>query len=72
MGETARQTEAFNASTAMVTCLVNGDPQEARRIAYSHDLVHEDMLLILAGALAAGHTPATWQQATLNAYLQDE
>jgi len=71
MDETARQQEAFDASTAMVTCLVNGDRAEARRIAFSNDLLHEDMLLILAGGLAAGHTPETWQQATLNAYLQD-
>lgn len=71
MDGTARQQEAFDASTAMVTCLVNGDHQAARCIALSNDVLYAEMLLILAGALAAGHTPETWQQATLNAYLQD-
>lgn len=71
MTESTQQREAFDASTAMVTCLVNGDHAEARRIAYSNDILYADMLLILAGALAAGHTSETWQRATLNAYLQD-
>jgi hypothetical protein len=66
-----RQEVAFRAATAMVTCMLNGDPEEARRIAYSEDVLHEDMLLILAGALAAGHTPKTWQQAILAAHQQD-
>lgn len=68
---TDRQDEAFNASAAMVTCVLNGDQAEARRIAYSNDVLHEDMLLILAGALAAGHTHETWQQAILAAHQED-
>lgn len=67
---TDRQDEAFNASAAMVTCILNGDQAEARNIAYSNDMLHEDMLLILAGALAAGHTQETWQQAILAAHRE--
>lgn len=65
-----RQDEAFNASAAMVTCMLNGDRAEARRIAYSNDVLHEDMLLILAEALAAGHTRETWRQAILAAHQE--
>ncbi|WP_333757836.1 hypothetical protein [Streptomyces sp. ISBFB 2968] len=71
MGQTARQQEAFNAATAMVTCLLHGDREEARRIAFSNDILYADMLLILAEALADGHTPDTWQAALLSAHLED-
>lgn len=67
MDETARQQEAFDAATAMVTCLLYGDQSEARRIAYSHDVVYADMLMVLGGALAGFHTPETWQAAVLAA-----
>ena len=52
MDETARQQEAFNASTVMVTCLLHDDQAEARRIAFSNDVLYADMLMVLAGALA--------------------
>ncbi|RAJ70307.1 hypothetical protein K378_01472 [Streptomyces sp. Amel2xB2] len=63
----SREGEAFNAATAMVTCLMNGDHTEARRIACSNDVLHEDMLLILAGVVAVNYAPEEWQQAALRA-----
>lgn len=71
MDKTAREQEAFNAATAMVTCLLHGDHAEARRIAYSNDILYADMLLILAWALADCHTPETWQAAVLAAHQED-
>lgn len=66
-----REDEAFSAAAAMVTCMLNGDHAEARRIALSNDVLHEDMLLVLAAAVAVEHTHETWQQAVLRAYQQD-
>lgn len=71
MDQTARQQEAFNAATAMVTCLLHNDQAEARRIAYSNDVVYADMLMVLGRALAGCHTPETWQAAVLNAHQED-
>ena len=71
MDQAHREQEAFNASTAIVTCLLHGDPAEARRIAYSNDVLYAEMLMILAGALAGCHTPESWRAATLTAHQQD-
>lgn len=65
-----RQDEAFGAAAAIVTCILNGDTHEARSIAFSNDTVHADMVLILAGALAAGHTAESWRQSLLDAHLE--
>jgi hypothetical protein len=69
--EASRQQEAFNASTAMVTCLLHGDRAEARRIAFSNDVLYADMLLVLAEALAGCHTAESWQASVLSAHQQD-
>ncbi|MFF0736938.1 hypothetical protein ACFYVK_35655 [Streptomyces chartreusis] len=71
MDQTAREQEAFNAATAMVTCLLHGDRAEARRIAYSNDILYADMLLILAEALAGCHTADSWQASVLAAHRED-
>ncbi|MFC8985981.1 hypothetical protein [Streptomyces sp. NPDC057115] len=64
-----RQDEAFNAAAAIVTCILDGDTREARNIAFSSDILHADMILVLAGALAAGHTAESWRQSLLEAHL---
>lgn len=71
MAATEQENRAFDAAAAVVTCLISGDHAEARRIVYSNDTLHEDMVLVLAGALAAGHTVESWQAAVLDAYSQE-
>jgi hypothetical protein len=66
-----RENQAFDAAAAVVTCLIAGDLNEARRITYSNDTLHQEMILVLAGALAAGHTAESWQTAVLAAYSQE-
>ncbi|MFD8199950.1 hypothetical protein [Streptomyces sp. NPDC059701] len=67
-----RRDEAFDAAAAIVTCIINDDMREARSIAFSSDTMHADMVLILAGALAAGHTVESWQQSLLAAHLEGD
>lgn len=67
-----RENRAFDAAAAVVTCLLAGDNTEALRIVRSNDILQEDMVLILAEALAAGHTTESWQRAVLDAYSQGE
>ena len=71
MDKTTRWAEAFNASTAMVTCLLHDDQAEARRIALSNDVLYDDMLLVLARALADCHTPESWRASVLAAQQVD-
>lgn len=71
MDKATRQLEAFSASTAMVTCALHGDLTEARRIALSNDMLYDDMLMVLARALADCHTPESWRSAVLTAQQAD-
>ena len=66
-----RDNDAFDAAAAVVTCILNGDVHEARNITYSSDTLHPEMILVLAGALAAGHTTESWQQSLLTAHRED-
>ncbi|MFF8100221.1 hypothetical protein ACF07S_10655 [Streptomyces sp. NPDC016640] len=68
----SRQDEAFDAAAAIVTCILSGDMREARSIAFSSDTMHADMILVLASALAAGHTAESWRESLLAAYLEDD
>lgn len=66
-----RDSEAFDAAVAVVTCILGGDMREARSITYSSDTIHAEMILVLAGALAAGHTLESWRQSLLTAHRED-
>jgi hypothetical protein len=63
-----RQSDAFDAAAAVVTCILDGDMSEARNITFSSDTLHPEMILVLAGALAAGHTTESWRQSLLAAH----
>ena len=71
MAATEQENRAFDAAAAVVTCLIAGDEAEARRIVYSNDVLQQDMVFVLAGALAAGHTAESWRAAVLDAYSQE-
>lgn len=66
-----RDSEAFDAAVAVVTCILNDDMHEARCITFSSDTLHAEMILVLARALAAGHTPESWRQSLLTAHRED-
>ena len=66
-----RDSDAFDTAVAVVTCILGGDMREARNITYSSDTLHPEMILILARALAAGHTAESWRRSLLTAHQED-
>lgn len=72
MPAASQEDRAFDAAAAIVTCLLAGSTDEARRIIYSSDTLYPEMIHVLAGALAAGHSTESWQAAVLNAYTQTD
>lgn len=58
--------EARNAAIAITTCLINGEDEEAWRIARSGGLDAATVIVLLARVLAGSHTAETWRQTTLN------
>jgi hypothetical protein len=66
-----RDSEAFDAAVAVVTCILDDDMYQARCITFRNDTLHPEMILMLARALADGNTPESWRQSLMTAHWED-
>lgn len=57
---------AIDGALAIITCLINGNPAEARALVYDDYELHQPRIIeFLAEHVAQGYTPETWQDAIL-------